>query len=70
MKRFSDFFQTVSREIEERQDDYEKVLELKCTILEDQQLSNPFKDNIKREGESLDQKWNELRDTVSTQSDR
>ena len=60
----------MARELLEKEDEFENIHQLKDDILQDDHLSIPFKDNIKNEGDALGQKWNELHDNVTAQSDR
>ena len=66
----STLFQTLSRELVDHEADYGNISQLKNAILQDDQLSTSFKDNIKDEGDSLDKKWRELNDNITSQSDR
>ena len=63
-------FQTLSRELVDHEADYGNISELKNTILQDDHLSASFKENIKDEGDSLDKKWNELNDNITSHTDR
>lgn len=63
-------FQALSRELTAHETGYENISQLKNAILQDDRLSAPFTDNIKDEGNSLDIKWAELKDNVSSKSER
>ena len=64
------FLQVLSRELGDHQADYDNISQLKNAILQDEHLSSSFKDNIKDEGDSLDRKWMDLRENITSHNDR